>query len=110
MHDQSTPEAVSSRPSSRKRSSANAASTNFAGVFANSAALERRAIAALYRSTPNKALWDQPNKHLSGVEVHKGLAYVVLRNIRGILAVYQIHSDGRLKRLDAWPSAIKAEI
>ncbi len=49
---------------------------------------------------------DQPS-NTSGVEqATNGKAYVVLRNIRGILAVYRLRNDGILRRLRRWPDEL----
>ena len=62
------------------------------------------------RSLPANAVWQKPDATLSGVENHEGVLYMVLRNVKGILAVYEVHSDERLERLDHWPSAITEQI
>lgn len=53
---------------------------------------------------------DQPS-NASGVELGaNGRPYVVLRGGRfsnGICAVYRIQNDGRLKRLERWPSDLE---
>jgi hypothetical protein len=36
-----------------------------------------------------------------------GRKYVVLRNVSGILCVYRVRTDGRLKGLKRWPSALE---
>lgn len=64
--------------------------------------LLRRAYAAYFRAGGT----DQPNVQDSGVEKHKGLKYVVLRNVRGTLAVYRVKADGALRRLKRWPEAL----
>jgi hypothetical protein len=40
------------------------------------------------------------------IEAHEGHKYVVLRNVRGALAVYRVRNDGMLKRMKRWPVAI----
>lgn len=57
-----------------------------------------RAMSAYYRAAPGGQS-DQPSPGASGVEKRKGLKYVVLRNVNGVLAVYRIRNDGMLKRL-----------
>ena len=42
----------------------------------------------------------------SGVEEIDGRSYVVLRNVRGVLAVYRERTDGVLKRLKRWPKEL----
>jgi hypothetical protein len=39
---------------------------------------------------------------------HKGKDYVVLRNIRGVVKVYRVRSDGALKGLRRYPKAFDA--
>lgn len=66
--------------------------------------LIRRAIAAWYRSGNT----EQPGD-TSAVETIEGLEYVVLRNVKGPLAVYRLTNQGRLRSLRRWPAEIKAE-
>jgi hypothetical protein len=40
----------------------------------------------------------------SGVEEDHGHQYVILRNVRGIMAVYRVRNDGILKSLKRWPA------
>ncbi len=62
----------------------------------------RRAMAAYFRSG-----WiDQP-ANTSSVRTHNKKEYVVLENVRGVLAVYRIKNDGFLKRLKRWPAEIE---
>jgi hypothetical protein len=63
--------------------------------------LTRRAFAAWFRSGGI----DQPSRW-SGVEEHGGKNYVVLRNANGVMAVYRVRNDGKLKRLVRWPTAL----
>ena len=51
----------------------------------------------------------QPNRSLSEIEKVGGKAYVVLRNINGVLAVYRIRNDGMLKGLRRWPAELDPE-
>ena len=69
-------------------------------------ALTGRAYAAYFRGNGNP---QQPADTRSGVERHKGLSYVVLRNVKGILAVYRVRNDGMLRRMKRWPSAIRED-
>jgi len=62
----------------------------------------RRALGAWFRYGG----MDQP-ANSSGVRTHQKKKYVVLENIRGILAVYRIKPDGYLKRLKRWPAEIE---
>lgn len=66
--------------------------------------LMRRAYAAYFR---NKEFTDQPSQADSDIEEHGGKKYVVLRNVRSVLAVYRVRNDGMLKRLERWPDSIK---
>jgi hypothetical protein len=63
--------------------------------------LERRALAAYYRSGGT----DQPSGGGFVVE-HDGKLYVVLSNVRGTLAVYRVRGSGALKRLRRWPREV----
>jgi len=40
---------------------------------------------------------------------HKGNPYIVLRNSKGILAVYRVIHNGALRRLRRWPKAINRD-
>jgi hypothetical protein len=48
----------------------------------------------------------QPANDRSGEEEVGGKNYVVLRNVRGVLAVYRVRNDGMLKRLRRWPAEL----
>jgi hypothetical protein len=63
--------------------------------------LLRRALAAYFRTGGT----DQP-ANTSDVAQHAGLRYVVLRNVRGPLAIYRVKNDGMLRRLKRWPAAV----
>lgn len=67
----------------------------------NTQDLVRRAFAAYFRAGGT----DQP-ANTSDVREHAGLRYVVLRNVRGPLAVYRVKNDGLLRRLKRWPEAV----
>ena len=70
--------------------------------------LYNRAVAAYFR-TETSFSPDAPS-NASGVEVHGGKSYVVLRNRNGILAVYRVRNDGKLKRIhERWPARLKKE-
>ena len=45
---------------------------------------------------------DQP-ANSSGEVVSNGKRYIVLHNIRGVLAVYRVSAAGSLRRLNTWP-------
>jgi hypothetical protein len=72
--------------------------------------LTRRAFAAYYRAWAREGLdqqqIDQP-ANTSGVRAHGGKRYVVLENVRGVLAVYRVRPDGILKGLRRWPREIE---
>lgn len=68
------------------------------------AELLNRAIRAYYIATKKEGgAVDQPAND-SGIFKKVGKRYVVLRNVRGVLAVYRIRNDGLLKRLKRWPA------
>ncbi|MBU9283727.1 hypothetical protein [Burkholderia multivorans] len=55
----------------------------------------------------NGGVADIPSNSTSGVCGHAGREYVVLRNVRGIMAIYRIRSDtGVLRRLKRWSAAL----
>ena len=45
----------------------------------------------------------------SGTEEHNGKSYVVLRNIRGVLAVYSVQDDDSIRQIKRWPKALQTE-
>jgi hypothetical protein len=63
--------------------------------------LTTRALAAWFRSGT-----DEQPYNSSGVCTVRGKDYVVLRNERGVLAVYRVRTDGRLKGLKRWPALL----
>jgi len=65
--------------------------------------MKRRATAAWFRGGNQ----DQPSWDDSGVETNNGMHYVVLRNVKGVLAVYRIRNDEILKRLKRWPEEVE---
>lgn len=65
----------------------------------------KRAMAAYFRAGEGQ----QPSSSDSGLMVHDGHQYVVLRNITGTLAAYRVRNDGMLKRLKRWPGALDFE-
>lgn len=70
---------------------------------------ERRAYGAYARECARKGyIYQQPAAHASGVERHAGLQHVVLRNGGGVLAVYRLRDDGRVRALalDRWPESV----
>jgi hypothetical protein len=72
-------------------------------VFFDNDDVTRRAFAAYFRSGGT----DQPAND-SGVEKVNGKFYVVLSNVRGILAVYRVSNNGSLKRLKRHPKALNS--
>ena len=73
---------------------------------AGDAELQRRALAAYFRSGGN----GHPDPALSSVEEHDGKRYVMLRNADGILACYRIRKfDGMLKRLVRIPRELRED-
>jgi hypothetical protein len=70
--------------------------------------LTRRAFAAWFRSENDgeAASVDQPSTSSGPVE-HNGKTYVVLRNVRGTMAVYRVRTSGQLKRLRRWPAEVE---
>jgi len=52
---------------------------------------------------------DQPSDSDSTVEEIEGRVYVVLRNVGGILNVYRLTSQGKLRALRRWPAEFKVE-
>jgi hypothetical protein len=67
-----------------------------------------RAIQAYYVECRRQGvIADQPNPSDSGMEIHSGKGYVVLRNSNGTLAVYRLRHGGTLKALKRWPPAVK---
>jgi hypothetical protein len=66
--------------------------------------LYRRAVSAMFRTDD---IPQQPAEACSGVEYHRGLNYMVLRNTHGVVACYRVRRDGVLKRLTTYPDAIR---
>ena len=61
-----------------------------------------RAIRAYFKANADLP---QPSKSDSGYARHRGRSYVVLGNVRGVLAVFRIAGD-RLRRLKRWPVSV----
>jgi hypothetical protein len=59
-------------------------------------------LSGLFKSGSNV---DQPSNDSGEVSI-AGKNYVVLRNVRGIMAVYRVRNDGALKRLKRWPEGL----
>ena len=66
--------------------------------------MEDELISRAFRAHFRTGHADQPSRYSSAVETHAGRSYAVLRNLRGVLAVYRVRTDGRLKRLGRWPA------
>lgn len=65
-----------------------------------------RAIKAYHHHLAVKGYTPAQPSNESDVLRVKGIDYVVLRNINGILAVYRINLDDRLIRLDETPEGL----
>lgn len=65
--------------------------------------LGRRALAAWFRSGGTDQPREPEGRRVDGKE------YVVLANVRGILACYRVRNDGKLKSLARMPRAILEE-
>jgi hypothetical protein len=63
-------------------------------------------MAAYFRSNKGPIV-DQPSSNDSGVTSVESKKYVVLRNARGVLAVYRVRNDGMLKGLKRWPAELE---
>jgi hypothetical protein len=70
--------------------------------------LDRATRAFLRPDRDSLGVAQQPSRDLSGCEQYNGREYAVLRNVRGVLAVYRVLGDGKLRRLHRWPTAIAA--
>lgn len=66
-----------------------------------------RATRAWYMAARAKGYRPDAPANDSGVEEHGGKSYVVLKNVRGPLAVYRVRNDGMLKALKRWPKALE---
>jgi hypothetical protein len=62
----------------------------------------RRALAAHFRYGGT----DQPSALSSAVEKHGGKWYAVLRGRRGVIGVYRVRNDGKLKKLIRLPTGL----
>ena len=71
-------------------------------VKLNTEQLTLRAMAAYIRAGHA----DHPSLDDSDFETVDGFDYCVLRNSRGVLAVYRVRNDGMLKGLKRWPATI----
>jgi hypothetical protein len=65
-----------------------------------------RTFAAYFRYNRIGTMIDQPANSSREVD-YRGRQYVVLHNVRGILAVYRVRTSGALKRLRRWPAALE---
>ena len=75
-------------------------------MLINSRSLFDRAIRAYFRSFPDGP---QPSQYDSDLWEYAGLFYVVLRNVNGILQVYRVYRNGRLRRLRDCPFSASVE-
>ena len=69
--------------------------------------LINRAFAAYFREAAREGYApDQPasTSHLCELD---GKQYVVLHNVKGVLAVYRVRNDGVLKGLRRWPAELE---
>jgi hypothetical protein len=67
--------------------------------------LERRALAAYFRSPGPGEVLDQPAGGAAVTE-YDGKLYVVLQNARRTLAVYRVRGSGALRRMKRWPAEV----
>jgi hypothetical protein len=68
--------------------------------------LINRAFAAHFRACARMgAIADQP-ANTSYLCEFQGKEYVVLENVRGVMRVYRVRTDGILKELRRWPKGI----
>ena len=68
--------------------------------------LTSRAMRAYFRSHAG-TVTDQP-ANTSGMQEHNGRQYVVLHNVKGVLAVYRVRNGGQLKGLKRWPTELES--
>jgi|GEM_PF-1093600 len=79
---------------------------SYIGSGADGDELVRRAMAAYWRSAGRQGEeWPIPGQDSYRCELD-GKAYVVLRNVDGVLAVYRVRNDGFLKELRRWPTEL----
>ena len=62
-----------------------------------------RAITAYHRKYGKNAAFPSSD---NSEETHAGRHYVVLRNVRGILAVYRVQNNAALRQLKRWPKTL----
>ena len=72
-------------------------------VTSNTELIDRATRAYLRASGPYAEL---PG-NTSDVEEHDDKLYVILRNVKGTLAVYRVRPDDSLRKLRRWPSNIQ---
>jgi len=75
-------------------------------TFYNMDDVKRRAFKAYFKRFGEYAA--QPSSDVDFFEI-AGKNYVVLSNVNGILAVYRIYNDGRLKFLKKYPKEISEQ-
>src|SRR5580658_742998 len=71
----------------------------------NAELLARAVHAFCVTARRNGLLLDQPS-NTSDVQEITGKRYVILQNVKGVLAVYRVRNDGMLKRLKRWPEGL----
>ena len=81
------------------------AKTKVKALYFSPEDMTRRAFAAWFKTGGMDAAGGRD----SGCEEHDGKHYVVLRNIRGVMAVYRIGNDGNLRRMKRPPKTIEAK-
>lgn len=69
--------------------------------------IERAIRAYKKRCEREGRIYDQPDSSISGLEKREEKICILLRNVNGILAVYQIRKDGRLRWNGVWLSAFR---
>lgn len=74
----------------------------------NTIDIERRALMAYQKAGAGLGdAYVQPGA--CEVRTVQDMAYAVLSNVSGILAVYRVRRDGKLKGLKRWPAALEAQ-
>jgi hypothetical protein len=68
--------------------------------------LTARAITAYYNARRKLGGAIDAPANTSGLREIDGLAYIVLENVNGVLAVFRLRNDGVLKALKRWPEGV----
>jgi len=66
-----------------------------------------RAFSAYFKTAGTATTVAQPSASESDLVEVEGLKYAVLRNVRGLLAVYRVTNSGQLKRLKRYPKGLE---